>query len=77
LSKFFSQAVFFQALKPAYAKSQPLELTPAHIRLVRTNLGVVASDQTASFKGQQQYDQPLIHFAMIFYNQLFTIIPGE
>jgi hypothetical protein len=37
----------------------------------------VASDQNASFKSQQQYDMPLIHFSMTFYNKLFTIIPGE
>jgi hypothetical protein len=66
-----------QSFKPAYAKSEPIELTPAHIALVRANLDLVASDQNASFKSQQQYDMPLIHFSMTFYNKLFTIIPGE
>ena len=66
-----------QNFKPAYAKSEPIELTPAQIALVRANLELVASDQNASFKSQQLYDMPLIHFSMTFYNKLFTIIPGE
>eukprot|EP00953_Heterococcus_sp_UTEX-ZZ885_P014033 7985-Heterococcus_DN1.PRE.2 len=70
-----SLLLLVQSFKPAYAKSEPIELTPAHIALVRANLDLVASDQNASFQSQQQYDMPFIHFSMTFYNKLFTIIP--
>jgi hypothetical protein len=37
-----SVLLLVQSFKPAYAKSEPIELTPAHIALVRANLDLVA-----------------------------------